>query len=300
MTLPEILKQLLETDREIQAKEPPPQTPEEQKKRRRDQYPESWGNASKVTGPDPALARKLTAEVFAGGRTRIIELIRLLDNPTDYKPEYLLRCLALFANDREKSLLTKTMASQLANSQARPVLMRELQAIGSDDVVKALGKYLTDENLCNDAAAALTAIGSDSATAQFRRAFGKARGKCRITIAQNLGALRDTKSADALRAALKDPNPDLCQTAAWSLARIGDPQSVDALIKMADSAHGHTRTKATSNVLLLAETLAAQGKKNEAIRVYTHLHKTRTDPKEKYLRDTAVRALKSLTPALVA
>ena len=300
MALPDLLKQFPETDRELQAKEPPPQTPEEQKKRRRDQYPESWGNASKVTGPGPTLARKLAVEVFAGGRPRIIELIRLLDNPADYKPAYLLRCLALYGNDRDKRLLARTLASQLADSQAKPVLLRELQFIGGDDIIRALGRYLTDEKLCGQAATALTAIGTDSATAQFRRAFGKATGKCRITIAQNLGALRDTRSADTLRAGLQEQDADLRQTAAWSLARIGDPQSADALIKMADGAQGYTRTKATSIVLLLAETLAAQGKKNEAIRIYTHLHNTRTDPKEEYLRDTAARALKSLAPALVA
>ena len=300
MTLPEILQQFPETDRELQAKEPPPKTPEEQKKRRRDQYPESWGNASKVTGPDPVLGRRLAAEVFAGGRDKIVELIRLLDNPADYKPEYLLRCLALYGNERDKRLLTKTIASQLPDSDARQVLIRELQFIGTDDAAKALGKYLTAETLCNDAAAALTTIGGNSATAQFRRAFGKATGKCRITIAQQLGALRDSKSIEPLRAALQDPNPDLRLTAAWSLARIGDPQSADTLIKMADAAQGHTRAKAASNLLLLAETLAAQGKKTEATRIYTHLHNTRTDPAEAYLRDTAARALKSLSPNLLA
>ena len=285
MTLSEILKQLPETDREIQAKEPPPQNPEEQNRRRRDQYPDNWGNASKFTGPDPALARKLVTEVFAGGRASIVELIRLLDKPADYKPEYLLHCLAIMGNEREQRLLVRTMASELPNS----ILIRELQSIGSDDAVKALGKYLTDEKLGGDAAAALTAIGGNAAVGEFRKAFPKSTGKCRVTIAQNLGVLRDPKSIDLLRSALNDTDADLRSVSAWALAHLGDAQSADALIKAADAAQGFARAKATSNVLLLAENLAMQGKKTEAARIYNHLLNTRTDPKEKYVRDAAAK-----------
>ena len=286
MSLSEILSQLPETDRELQAKEPPPQTPEEQKRRRRDQYPESWGQASKVTGLDPVLARKLVAAVFTDGRARIIELVRLLDSPSDYKPEYLLRCLTIFGTERDKRLLARTIGSQLGSSQARSILIRELQWIGGDDATKALAKYLIDEKLCAEVAAALTALGS---SADLRKAFSKASGKCRMTIAQSLGALRDTRAADVLRPALNDTDPELRSLAASALARIGDAQSTDALIKAADSAQGYARAKATGAVLLLAETLAMQGKKTEAARIYNHLVNTRTDPKEKYIRDAAAK-----------
>lgn len=289
MTLAEILKQLPETDREIQAKEPPPQTPEEQKRRRRDQYPESWGKASKFTGPDPALARKLVAEVFAGGRDRIAELIRLLHSPADYKPEYLLHCAAILGTEKDQRLLIRTISAQLSTSQARPILIRELQSVGSDEAAKALAKYLTDDKLCDEVARALTAIGSSAAASEFRKAFPRSTGKCRATIAQSLGVLRDTKSADLLRGALRESDPELRSVAGWTLARIGDTQSADALIKAADSAHGHARAKATSTVLLLAETLAMQGRKPEAARIYNHLLNTRTDPAEKYIRDAAAK-----------
>lgn len=288
MNLPALLQQLPETDREIEAKFPPPETPEEEKRRRRQQLPESWGNASKFTAPDPALARKLAAQVFAGGRNGVLELLRLLDNPADYKPEYLLHCLAVFANAKQKKLLVRTIVSHLDKSQARPALIRELQWIGSEDAAKALGKCLTDEKLCADAAAALTAIGNAS---EFRKAFPKAAGKCRVTIAQNLGVLTDAKSLDLLRGSLRDADPDLRLTAAWALARIGDAASIDPLIQMADTTQGYTRAKATNTLLLLAETLAAHGKKPEATRIYTHIQNTRTDPKEKYLRDTAAKHL---------
>jgi len=291
MKISDLLQQLPETDRELLARLPPPETPEEQKRRRQQQMPESWGNASKFTGPDPALARKLAAEVFAGGRKGILELIALLDNPADYKPEYLLHCMTVFANDRQQKLLARTIASQLDNSKARAVLLRELQWIGSDDVVKALGKYLADEKLCADAAAVLSAIGGSASVSEFRKAFPKSSGKCRTILAQNLGALRDAKSADLLRQCFQDPDVDLRLIVAWALARIGDAPSIDTLIKFADASQGYTRVKATNAVLLLAEALATQSRKSDAARIYTHIRNTRTDPKEKYLRDTAEKHL---------
>lgn len=285
MKISELLAQLPETDLEIQAKQPPPENPEAQKRRRQ---PENWGNASKFTGPDPQLARKLAAEVYAGGRKSILELIGLLNNPANYKPEYLLHCLGVYGNEKERRLLAKTMTSELANSPARPILMRELQWIASDDVAKALGQYLTDEKMCHDAAAVLTAIGGKSATDQSRKAFPKSTGKCRVTIAQALGVLRDPKAADMLRKALRDADATVGQTAAWALARIGDAQSVDPIMQIADGTQGYARAKATNAVLVLAESLATQGKKAEAARIYTHLRKTRT---EKYLQETATKQL---------
>lgn len=291
MKISELLQQFPETDREIRAKQPPPENPEEQKRRRREELPANWGHASKVTGPDPQLARKLSAAVYAGGRKSIVELIGMLNAAADYKPEYLLHCLAVYGNDRERKLLARTMAGELGNSPARPILMRELQWLGTDDVADELGKFLTDDELCSEAAAALTAIGGRAAADQFRKALPKAAGKCRVTIAQNLGVLRDGKAAESLRRALQDADTGLRQTAAWALARIGDAQSVEPLIRMADGAQGHTRAKVTGTVLLLAETLAMQGKKAEATRIYTHIRNTRTDPKEKYLRETAEKHL---------
>jgi hypothetical protein len=293
MKISELLQKFPETDREIQARLPPPETPEEQKRRRRDQLPESWGNASKLTGPDPALARQLAAQVFTGGRRSIVELIRALDNADDYKPEYLLRCMAVYGSAREKKLLARTLGSQLEASSARAILIRELQFIASDESARALGEYLTDEKLCADAAAALTAIGGSAAASEFRKALSKAAGKCRVTIVQNLGLLRDTRSrsSDLLRRALHDSDPDVRLTAGWALARIGDVESIGPLIKIADAAEGYTRVKATNTILLLAETLATGGKRSEAVRIYTHIQNTRTDPKEKYIRETAARHL---------
>jgi len=49
--------------------------------------------------------------------------------------------------------------------------------------------------------------------------------------------------------------------------------------------------EAGKDCLVLAEKLAAAGKKDVAAKIYTHLRNTRTDPSEKYIRDAAEKAL---------
>ena len=67
------------------------------------------------------------------------------------------------------------------------------------------------------------------------------------------------------------------RAAAWTLANIGDTNSADALMKLADGAEGWERIHTTKACLLLAEKLQAAGKRTEAVRIYTHLRNTRRD-----------------------
>ncbi len=107
---------------------------------------------------------------------------------------------------------------------------------------------------------------------------------------QALGVLKDAPSLAALRAATSDEDRDTRLAAGWALANIGDIGAVDLLIK-ATGAESWERVQAVKNGLLLAENLTAAGKKPEAAKIYRHLHDSRTDVKEKYVREAALRGL---------
>jgi len=261
------------------------------------------GQESKFTGPEPEKAERLFEELLAGGRESLVELIASIRAPGDpdfksYRAEYLLHCLAVHVGRPGKApqrkLLAETLAAQLGNAQlAKPVrglLARELQVAGGNEAVKALGELLLDEELCGYAAAALVAI-REGAADQLRRALPKATRACRLTILQNLGVLRDSRSFNAFREALKDGNRDARLAAGWGLAQIAQPGCVELLLKAADAPVGYERIKATQACLVLAENLAADDNKRAAMRVYAHLRDTRTDPAEQYVRDLAAKAL---------
>ena len=252
-----------------------------------------------LTEIDKHKVERAVAEIHKGGRDNILGLIEMLVEPgqgDDVKPHYALHCLAVYVSglddDEPRAELARALASQLGDERPKGVqkyLIRQLQVAGGKEVVEALGRALLDDDLCEPAAQALVAIG-EGAAEQLRQALPKAKGKCRLTIIQNLGVLRDAGSVDALQEALGDEDLEIRLSAAWALANIGDAGSVDLLLKAAD-ADGRQRIQAADFCLLLAENLVASGKRGEAVRIYTHLKDTRTDPSEHHVRDAAEQAL---------
>jgi len=253
-----------------------------------------------LTNISKEVVDNVVAEIHKGGRRSVLGLINMLVAPgegDDVKPRYALHCLAVYVcklqNERPRRRFARTLASQLGGDLSKAVqgyLVRELQVAGGEEVVGALGKLLNDEQLCEYAAQALVAIG-DGAGAQLRNALPQAKGKCRLTVVQNLGVARDAKSVNALMNAVDDEDREVRLAAAWALANIGDPRGVKLLLKAADVEAAYERIKATQACLLLAENLLAAGKKSEAVKIYAHLRETRTDPSERYVRDAAKNAL---------
>jgi hypothetical protein len=268
---------------------------------------------------DKESVENVIAEIHKAGRDGIVGLIDMLVEPgkaDDVKPRYAIHCLAVYVcklkDKKHRRAFAEILASQLVAlaagqldrdrpKQIKGYLIRQLQVAGGEEVAGALGKFLLDEELCEYAAPALVApaasglrrkpAGGDGAAEQLRDALPNAKGKCRLTVIQNLGVVRDRKSVDALREAVGDKDRDIRLTAAWGLANIGDPGSVDVLLKGADVQDPYERIKAAQACLLLAENLLAAGKKKDAMKIYAHLRDTRTDPAEQYLRELAEGAL---------
>ena len=74
-------------------------------------------------------------------------------------------------------------------------------------------------------------------------------------------------------------------------ANIGDAGSVDLLLDAADAEGTYERIKAAKSCLLLAERLLDAGKKVPAVKLYKHLHSTRSGSDEAYIREVAGEAL---------
>lgn len=263
------------------------------------QMPDPDGRGMYCTDIDKEKVEKAIAQIHNGGRNNVIAIIDMLVPPgqgDDVKAHYALHCLALHVcklDDNQRRRFARAVASQLGGDRPKAVqryLVRVLQVAGGEEVVRTLGDLLIDEELCEPAAQALVAIGNGAAR-QFRRALPRAGGKCRLTIIQNLGVVRDANSVDALKRAVTDEDQGIRVAAAWALANIGDDGSGVLLLKAADESDGWERIQVTKACLLLAENLLAAGKNYEAMRIYTHLRNTRTESAERYVRDAAKKAL---------
>jgi HEAT repeat protein len=238
------------------------------------------------TGPSWDEALPILDGVLAAGRdgvAAVIAMVKEIDDGSDYKARYVLHALAQYVGRPGKESARTIVAEALA---AKPsgYCARQLQVCGTKSQAPALGKMLSDPDLCEYAAQALLAI-RDGAVEEFRKALPELKGAPRVTALQALGVLADAASADAFKAAIVDADADVRLIAGWALAKIGE--GVDLVIKAADAGPGYERIKATSNALLLAERLLAAGKKAEAAKVYAHLKNTRTDASEAYVKDIA-------------
>lgn len=265
-----------------------------------DQMPDPDQRGMYCTDIDKEKIEGAIRDILRDGRENIIGVIDMLVEPgkgDDVKAHYALHCMALHVckldNDRPRRRFARTLASQIGGDRPKGVqkyLIQELQVAGGKEAVEVLGKVLVDEELCEPAAQALVAIGNGAAE-QLLKALPKVRGKCRLTILQNLGVVRASESVGALKEAVNDEDEAVRIAAVWSLANIGDADSANMLLRAADQADDWERIQATKACLLLAENLRAAGKQSEAARIYKHLRNTRTKPAERYVSDAAKTGL---------
>jgi HEAT repeat protein len=256
-----------------------------------------------LTGPKWAEAAEVFDAILEGGKESVaaaVALLKEVDNGEDWKARYVLHGIAVYVcrpDRREKrEPFTLALASHLGGTLPKAVqgfLIRQLQVAGGKEVVEALGKLLTDEELYEPAALALQAI-RHGAAEQFRQALPRASGKARLTILQALGVLKDGASLETFRKAAGEADGDVRRTAVWALANLGAAEAIDTVLKAADAAEIHERNRATHAALLLAERLRSAGRKDEPARIYRHLRDTRKDDSEKYVREAADRALAEL------
>jgi HEAT repeat protein len=252
---------------------------------------------------DKDVVDRVIAQLQQGGRKSLPALIDMIKEPgnhADYKAHYALHCWAVQVckakKEKDRRLFAETLASQIGGGRPKAVqkyLVQQLQVAGRREVVGTLGALLTDEELCEPAAQALTAI-REGALEQYRKALVKAKGKCRLNIIQNLGVLQDDQTVNELRQALKDSDQEVRIAAGWALANIGDAGSVELICRAADTSKDWERIQQTKACLLLAERLAAAGKKGDAKKVYQHLRDSRKDSSESYVREAVFGALKAM------
>jgi len=197
--------------------------------------------------------------------------------------------------EKDRQAFTKALAGTLKGDHpkaAKGFVIRQLQVAGGAEVTGALGQWLLDDELWEDAAQALLAIG-DTAE-QFLKALPKAKGKQLLTTVQALGVLKVNNAAERIGELITADDATLRQVAARSLADMADAGAVGALLKAADTAKGFERTRQTGACLQLAENLLALGREKETIRIYKHLNDTRKDPAEDHIRRAAARGLKQV------
>jgi HEAT repeat protein len=148
---------------------------------------------------------------------------------------------------------------------------RELARIGDKNAVAALATLLYDEKLAHMARYGLETIPSATADRAMREAAGTLQGRLLVGVIGSLGVRQDAGAVKLLKAKLKDPDTEVVQAAARALGSIATSGAAEALQYALDAAQGQSRLAICEGLLRCADSQAAKGSRNTAIKLYDRL-----------------------------
>jgi len=176
--------------------------------------------------------------------------------------------------------VTKTSAAETARLVAvlksdapqfdKVVACKQLAVIGTPEAIAPLAALLTDETYSHMARYALESNPSPQVDEALRAALGKAQGKLLVGVMTSIGQRHDKAAVPALAKFLDVTDTDMAATAAMTLGRIAGPEAAEALTA-ALKTHPRTRKAVADGCLRCAVALAAEGKADEAAKLYQKL-----------------------------
>ena len=171
------------------------------------------------------------------------------------------------ARNAEVTKLIAVLQSDAAPFDKAKACQR-LALIGTQEAVPALAALLADERLGNYARFGLEPIPDPSVDDALREALGKLQGQLLVGVINSVGVRRDANAVGALTRLVGDPSPEVAPQALAALGQIATPEAIETLQQSLASDSAAVRAAAADACLVGAERLVAQGKREEAVRLY--------------------------------
>jgi HEAT repeat protein len=176
------------------------------------------------------------------------------------------------SNPPPQAALIATLQSD-ATQKEKADACRELARVGGREAVAPLAALLPDERLGHMARYALERIPDPAVDNAFRSALDRLTGKALVGVIGSVGVRRDAKAVKPLARLLSNPDPETAQAAARALGSIGTPEAGRVLLAAWPPASPANRASFAEGLFRCAETLLAQGRRKDAIRLYDLLRK---------------------------
>ncbi len=143
--------------------------------------------------------------------------------------------------------------------------------LGAGAAVPALSALLDNEHLSTYARYGLEPIADPSVDDALRSALTRLKGKRLIGVINSIGKRRDVKAGPALAKLIYSEDSDLARASAAALGSIGGPAALKELQAALGKTKGATRMAVADASLICAERLLADGKRDQAMALYTVL-----------------------------
>ncbi|HYH55331.1 MAG TPA: HEAT repeat domain-containing protein, partial [Anseongella sp.] len=251
---------------------------------------------------DAAELERNAKEIAAMGAEGIVQMAGMMGAPgkgDNSRLEYALGGFSLYITQQGKEewrqLAEKAYCLSLekaADKEVKAFLIRQLQAVGSDESVAALQTYLNDERLCDPAARALVQVGSPAAGQALLQALKDAQGACQLSLVEGLGDLRYAEAAETLSGYAESGDDDLRKVSLYALAAIADPASGKILSRAAaGSNYSYEVTDANASYLRYLQRLAEEGEERTAAKLARKLLKRTGGEGQVHTRTAALKLL---------
>ena len=173
---------------------------------------------------------------------------------------------ALAAEQQEGQLIAVLESD--APKADKAISCKGLAVYGTKNAVPALAKLLPDKELTSWARTALEVIPGEEANAALRDAMDKVEGRILIGVINSIGVRRDAGAVSGLAGRLKDADVEVASAAAVALGHVGNAAATSALEKSFAGAPDAVRSAVAEGLILSAEKLLADGKTDEAAKLY--------------------------------
>ena len=246
-----------------------------------------------ATGAVAMVANKAVAATDSAAVDKALKLLKTYDwgadrnalNPIDQA------IIATQGDATACKALEKGLVDALAGGisrSAQDYVCRKLRVVGTAQSVKALAALLPAEKTSHIARYALEHIEDEKAAAAIRDALPQVSSKLKPGMIGSLGVRRDKKSVKAISKLLGDSDAQVARAAAHSLGLIGTSAAAKALSRFAKKTPANMQIPVADACLICAEQLLANGKKPEAIALYTEL---KGDDQPKHVKVAAMKGM---------
>ncbi|MGE5608884.1 MAG: HEAT repeat domain-containing protein [Bacillota bacterium] len=148
---------------------------------------------------------------------------------------------------------------------------RQLAQVGTKDAVAPLAELLGNEKLSHMARFAMETIPDPAVDDALRNALGHLQGRPLIGVMGSIGVRHDAKAVELLAKHLQDSDADAAQAAARALGKIGNQAAAKAIDGALPNTPAANQLAFCEGLLRCAESLSANGQRDEAIRIYDRL-----------------------------
>ena len=216
----------------------------------------------------------LNQELLKHGPAGIRRLAQMLvpsDIGDDASARFALNDLALYVtqsgNEQARSMVEDALLEALPSTEEPELeafLMRQLEIVGTERSVPALGRYLVDEDLYEPAAQTMVAIGTPAAQEALVNTLPDANNLQQATILKALGDLGSGDIGDVAQSYVDSENRRVRRAALYAVAKSGTPAGQRIFERALQRAEDYDKTQISALYMQYLYSLAEQGHVGQA------------------------------------